>query len=277
VNIVLDPVFIFALHLNIVGAAVATMLSAWLATAWFLLFMYRKKRELAITLNPAYYTLDRSIALQTVLTGLPNFVISSMATLSNSVLNTLIAAYSNKALAGIGIAKKIDLLAFAIAQGVTQGTLPLISYNYAAKNKKRMLEVIKATALCGLLFACCGLCLLMVSAAPLSRAFIADAETAAYSRYFLRVISLTCPSTTLTLLSITVFQATGKKVQPIFLSALRKGLLDIPLMFLLNHFFAVKGLAWAIPAADIGAMVIALSMVVPHLKRLDKHPLEQAQ
>lgn len=210
-NIFLDPVFIFGFKMEIAGAAIATMLSAWAATAYFLAFLFRKRKITVITLNPAYYTIRKTISLQTVVIGLPNFVISFMATLSSAVLNPLVAAYSNEALAGIGIAKKIDLLAFAIAQGMTQGTLPLVSYNYASGDRVRMMKIIKTTLKYGLTIALSGMLLLLVAAAPLSRLFIDESATAAYSKYFLRVIALTCPTTTLTLLTISVFQATGKK------------------------------------------------------------------
>lgn len=273
-NIFLDPVFIFGFKMEIAGAAIATMLSAWAATVYFLAFLFRKRKITVITLNPAYYTVRKTISLQTVVIGLPNFVISFMATLSSAVLNPLVAAYSNEALAGIGIAKKKDLLAFAIAQGMTQGTLPLVSYNYASGDRVRMMKIIKTTLKYGLTIALSGMLLLLVAAAPLSRLFIDESATAAYSKYFLRVIALTCPTTTLTLLTISVFQATGKKVQPIFISTLRKGLLDIPLMLILNHFFQIGGLVWAIPLADLAALMIALILFVPYAKKL-RSPLSE--
>lgn len=273
-NIFLDPVFIFGFKMEIAGAAIATMLSAWAATAYFLVFLFRKRKITVITLNPAYYTVRKTISLQTVVIGLPNFVISFMATLSSAVLNPLVAAYSNEALAGIGIAKKIDLLAFAIAQGMTQGTLPLVSYNYASGDRVRMMKIIKTTLKYGLTIALSGMLLLLVAAAPLSRLFIDESATAAYSKYFLRVIALTCPTTTLTLLTISVFQATGKKVQPILISTLRKGLLNIPLMLILNHFFQIGGLVWAIPLADLAALMIALILFVPYAKKL-RSPLSE--
>lgn len=267
-NIILDPLFVFGFHMEVTGAAIATVLSAWAATAYFLAFLIRRRKNTVITLNPQYYTLKKSVSVQTIVIGFPNFVISFMATLSNTILNPLVAAYSNEALAGIGIAKKIDLLAFAIAQGMTQGTLPLVSYSYAAGNRERMLKIIKTTALYGLLIALGGMVLLLVGAAPLSRLFIADFETASYSKYFLKVIALTCPSTTLILLTISVFQAMERKVPPIIISTLRKGVLDIPLMFLLNHFFQITGLVWAIPLADLGALIIAAAMFIPFMKRM---------
>lgn len=269
-NIVLDPIFIFIFHLEIAGAAIATMLSTVCATLYFVVFIYSKRKTTVISFHPKYYSLDKSVSVQTIMVGLPNFVISFMATISNTILNPLVAAYSNEALAGIGIAKKIDLLAFAIAQGMTQGTLPLVSYNFSSGNWKRMMDTIKATAKYGLIIAFGGMSLLLSSAGLLSHLFIEDAATAAYSEYFLRVISLTCLTTTLILLTISVFQATGKKVQPLFISSLRKGALDIPLMFTLNHFFKIQGIVWAIPLADLGALLVAAVLFIPYMKKMSK-------
>lgn len=271
-NIILDPLFIFGFRLEIAGAAIATMLSAWAATLYFLFFMYRKRKNIVISLNPKHYTLKKSVSVRIIVIGLPNFLISFLATISNTILNPLVGAYSNEALAGIGIAKKIDMLAFAIAQGMTQGTLPLVSYSYASGNRDRMVKLIQTTALYGLLFALSGMSLLLIGAAPLSRLFIADAATASYSKYFIRVIALTCPTTTLTLLTISVFQATERKVPPLVISTLRKGSLDIPLMFLLNHLFQLSGLVWAVPLADLGALIVAGIIFVPYIKKL-RHTL----
>ena len=105
-NIILDPLFIFGLHLEIAGAAIATMLSAWAATMYFLSFMYRKRKNIVISLSPKHYTLKKSVSIRIIVTGLPNFLISFFATISDTVLNPLVAAYSNEALAGLGIAKK---------------------------------------------------------------------------------------------------------------------------------------------------------------------------
>lgn len=269
-NIVLDPIFIFIFDLEIAGAAIATMLSTVCATFYFVGFIYSKRRKTVISFCPRYCSLEKTISVQTILVGLPNFLISFMATISGTILNPLMASYSNEALAGIGIAKKIDLLAFAIAQGMSQGTLPLISYNFSSGNWKRMTDTIKAAVKYGLLIAIGGMILLLTSAGVLSNLFIDDGVTATYSEYFLRVISLTCPTTTLTLLMIAVFQATGKKVQSLFVSTLRKGVLDIPLMLILNRYFKIKGIVWAIPLADFGALLVASVLFVLFVKKMNE-------
>ncbi len=92
-----------------------------------------------------------------------------------------------------------------------------------------------------------GMALMFFGATPITRLFINDAATVEYGRSFLRIVCLACPTTALNFLAITIFQATGRKVQPLILSLLRKGGLDIPLMLLFNGLVGIDGIAWATP------------------------------
>lgn len=267
-NIVLDPVFIFLLHMEITGAAIATMLSNTAAMLYFFVFLCRIRSTSTITFSPKHFTLRRDIAVEVLTVGLPSFIMTLMSTLSNLALNKMISGYSNEAVAGIGIAKKIDLIAFAIAQGMTQGALPLISYNYSSGNRRRMMSALKVLLIDCLIVAIGGMILMFFGAAPITGCFIDDATTVEFGCTFLRIVCLACPTTALNFLVITIFQATGKKTQPLVLSLLRKGVLDIPLMMLFNVLVGVSGIIWATPLADALALVISAVMVVPYLRRL---------
>ena len=130
-------------------------------------------------------------------------------------------------------------------------------------NVKRMKQSIKTAFLYSLIVAVCGTIVLYFSAAPIARGFISDAETVHYGQTFLKIICLACPTTAINFMVITVFQAIGKKVQPLFLSLLRKGSLDILFMLLLNNVMGISGIAWATPFADWVAFVISLVLIIP--------------
>lgn len=267
-NIGLDPLFIFAFRMEITGAAVATMLSNTAAVVYFICFIHKIRNVSTITVSPKLFTLKDHIPGEVLAVGLPSFIISMMATISNAVLNKIISTYSNEAVAGMGIAKKIDLLSFAIAQGMTQGTLPLIGYNYTSGNRKRMMSVIRTLLFDCLAVSLSGMAVLLLTAAPITRLFIDNAEAVRYGRIFLRIICLACPTTAVNFFVITVFQATGKKIQPIILSMLRKGTVDVPLMFLLDRIIGINGIAWATPAADVIALIVSGALAIPYLKKL---------
>ena len=263
-NILLDPLFIFGLRLGITGAAVATMLSNLIAMGYFLLLLYRRRNTSVISLHPCHYTLRQRIPADILLVGLPSFVMNGMSILSNVILNRLVASYASEAIAGMGIAKKVDMVAFAIAAGMSQGVLPLIGYNYASKNAARMRAAIRTALLYSLSIACLGAIALFTCATPLSRLFIDDDATVAFGQHFLRVICLTCPTVSVTFMITTVFQATGQKLQPTILSLLRKGGLDVPFMFLMNAHFGAGGIAWATPIANLLAMLTAVALFLPY-------------
>ena len=166
------------------------------------------------------------------------------------------------------IALEVSKLLHLEAQGMTQGTLPLIGYNYTSGNHKRMKSAIRTAFAYSFLVACAGAVLLWTLAAPISRCFIADTETVQYGQHFLKIICLACPTTAVNFMVITVFQAIGKKVQPLCLSLLRKGSLDVVFMLILNGAAGVSCIAWATPFADWIAFVISVAFIVPQLKRL---------
>lgn len=269
-NIILDPIFILGFHMEIKGAAIATMFSNICAMVYFFAFIYKIRKESVITPALKKFTLKNNIPIEVIAVGLPSFIMTFMSSLSNTTLNYLVASYSNEAIAGMGIAKKIDLIAFAIAQGMTQGTLPLIGYNYASKDTKRMKETIRTVLVYSLVVACIGAIVIYIGAVPITRCFIQDINTVHYGQKFLKIICLACPTTALNFMIITIFQATGKKFQPLILSFLRKGGLDIPLMILFHNISGVNGIAWATPIADWMAFVISAVMITFYMKKIIK-------
>lgn len=269
-NMVLDPLFISGFGLEIAGAAMATMLSNLIATFYFIIFIRKHRDSLVISLNPRYYTWKQRIPVDILLVGFPSCAMNMLAVLSNIFLNRLMASYCNEAVAGLGIAKKIDMLSFAVATGISQGVLPLIGYNYSAKNYKRMMAAVKTTFAISLTVAVVGVILLLTCATPIVRAFIDDPLTVEYGQRFQRIMCITGPCIAVSLIIMTLFQAVGKKTQPLILSFLRKGSLDIPLMFLMNDLIGIDGIAWAPPIADAAAMVVALALFLPFWKQLSR-------
>ena len=267
-NIILDPILIFTLGLGVKGAAIATMLSNVIAVIYFICLLRKNEDVTVINFSLKKYTVSGGIPKEVLLVGIPSFIMLLMGTFSNLVLNKMVVSYSNQAIAGMGIAKKIDILAFAIANGMTQGVLPLIGYNFASKNYKRMRDVIKTSFLYTLAVSIAGTLLLFFGAVPLVRFFIDDAETVAYGQYFLKVIATTCAAISVTMMIITIFQATGKKLQPTILSLVRKGGFDIPLMFIMNSAMGSQGIPWATPISDALAMLLALLLFIPYWIKL---------
>ena len=271
-NIILDPVFIYILKLEIAGAAIATLISNIAATIFFIVFILIHRKNSVITLSPKYFTLGEKIPSEVMSVGLPSFLISLTATVSNTVLNHIIATYSNAAVAGMGIAKKINMVAFAVTQGITQGTLPLIGYNYTSGDRKRMMSVIRGLFIFCLSVGLVIAVLLFLNADHATRLFINDDETVHFGQIFLHIICCACPMSAVTFFALTVFQATGQKIRPLILSVLRKGTIDLPFMILFNSLIGIDGVAWATPVAEVISMLTAVIMILPYLKKIREKP-----
>lgn len=267
-NMILDPIFIFLFDLQVAGAAIATMLSNVVAVLYFISLLARRQGTTDISFHPRHYTWAENIPKEVLLVGFPSCLMNLMGVCSNITINKLMSSYSNAAVAGIGIAKKVDMLSFAIATGMSQGALPLIAYNYSARNYRRMKAALKVDFFISFTVALVSTVLLFTCAGPIVQAFINDAETVRYGQLFQRIICITGPCIAVTMLTITSFQSVGQKLQPAILSLLRKGGLDIPFMLLLNHLAGVDGIVWATPIADLIAMTVAVILFIPFWRRL---------
>lgn len=266
-NIGLDALFTLTLQMQIKGAAIATFLSNLVAVIYFLIIILIRKNSTVISPNPKNYPIKESIPKEVVLVGLTSFIMSVMGTISNTVLNAVMSTYSNEAIAGMGIAKRIDLVAYAVAQGMTQGVLPLIAYNFASGDKKRYTEIVRKTAVLTIAVAIVATVFLYFGATPLSKLFIKDKKTVLYCREFLKIIALACPLTAINCIAISIFQAIGNKYQPLILSTSRKGVTDIPFMFLLNATVGVLGIPWAVPIAECIGLTFTITFTAMLIKK----------
>ena len=273
-NIALDPLLIFVFKMDVSGAALATMLSNVAGVVYFVLLLNRNRDRTVIKFDPRSYTLGGGVPREILLVGFPSFLMMVMGVFSNLILNKMVVSYSNQSIAGMGIAKKIDMLAFAIANGMTQGVLPLIGYNFASGDRERMRSSIKTAFAYSFCTAVAGAVLLFACAVPVIKFFINDADTVAYGQHFLRIISITCPAVSVTMMIITTMQATGQKVKPLIISLLRKGGLDVPFMFIMNSAAGADGIPWATPISDLTAMAAAIVLFIPYWHKM-KNTIEK--
>lgn len=270
-NIGFDPLFMFVLlpkGYEVVGAAVATMLSNVISCIFFIIVIVKMKDSI-INLSPKKLKFEKSVCSDVLLTGFPACLSTCLAMVSNMTANALISGYGTDAVAGMGVAKKVNTLAFNINLGMTQGVLPLIGYNYSAKNYKRMKNVIYFAGGITVFLSVSFMFLYRIFSTPVISFFIKESATVKYGSDFLRVIAFAVPLCGLTYSMNTVFQGTGKKVSSLILSVLRKGVLDIPLMYTFGRIFESPiGVVWATPVAEAISVFVALSMFIMFLKKL---------
>ncbi|NLB90791.1 MAG: MATE family efflux transporter, partial [Clostridiales bacterium] len=259
-NIVLDPFFIFpwGLGLQVAGAAMATAISNTVSCLYFLLYLYYKKNQSSLSLRPTYLKAPFTLHRELLSIGFPSFIQMFMSVLSNAVLNKLMSAYSANALSAVGIAKKIDTLPSAVTQGISGGSLPLLGYNHAAGKKERMKKAFRFSTALAIGFCSVFFLSTLLFAPTLVSWFLNDPEVVPLGASFLRLHALSMPFLALSFMVIALYQGAGNSRPALVLSLFRKGILDIPFMFVLNIFWPMYGLMAVQPIMDILSTFLSL-------------------
>lgn len=271
-NIILDPIFMFLILKpgnEVIGAAIATALSNLIATLYLIFIVFKIRSISVISLIPNRDMLRMEILKDMLISGMPAFMMTSLENISYAVLGKLISLSGIAMQAGIGVAKKVNMLAHSIVRGMAQGVLPLISYNYGSKNYKRMKNIAKNSTIFSLIVTSC----LTVINLSLSKFLIgifihSSSDSLYYGEKYLQILSLGAPFSAVAYQFISFFQATGHGRTSLILAFQRKGVLDIPLMFLLIRFNPIFGVVWATPLADI---ICCISAIVAFKLFINQH------
>lgn len=271
INILLDPLFMFVLlpkGNEVTGAAIATALSNCIAMIYFIIYIFKGKKNDVYSLNVFDNKGIQNPIGEIIKAGIPGFCMIALAMFSNCILNSMLSTMGSEAVAGLGIVRKVDQLAYAVNQGITQGMLPLVAYCYSSKKHKRMWSVVIFSAICSEVFSLLCTSISQIFAPELISIFIRDTTTIHYGQTFLRIISLAIPIYTLTFIIITVFQAVGRGKEPLILSILHKGSIDILLMFMIVKLYGVSKITLATPISETLALIIGIFMIIHFLKEL---------
>lgn len=271
-NIALDPLFMFVIlpkGNEVLGAAVATSLSNVIACAYFLLLLPRlKKHGSVLNLHFIPRAWEKDMVLEVLKTGAPACLMTLFENISYAVLDHLIAYGGIAMQAGVGVAKKVNMLAHSIVRGMAQGVLPLIAYNYGKGNIARMRRSVLTSSLLSVLLAALCMTISLVFAEPLVDIFTANSPSQIAGATFLRILCLGCPFSAFGYAIISYLQAVNENGKSFLLAVLRKGVLDIPMMFILFGAVGPAATVWATPAADVICSIMAIFIFIYSLKRL---------
>ena len=276
-NIVLDPLFMFVILKpgnEVLGAAIATMLSNLIATGYFLALIFRGHHASVLTLRPTARAFGEGIPREVLTTGLPACLMTMCENISFAVLDNLMAATRVLACqAGIGVAKKINMLAHCMARGMAQGVLPLIGYNYSSGNHRRMESAVIMSTTISVSLALACMVVSLIFSRPLVSVFLEhDPISLDCGATFLRILCIGGPFSACAYAFISFFQAVGESLKSFVLAIMRKGVLDIPLMFALVRLFPIYGIVWATPIADIICCACAIVLFTRFVSRLSHMP-----
>ena len=274
-NIILDPVFIFGFDMGVQGAALATVISQCISCVWVLFFLRSEKTILKLKKENMH--LEAKVILPCLALGLAAFIMQSSESIISVSFNTSLLKYGGDiAVGAMTILSSINMFAMLPLQGLGQGAQPIVSYNYGAKDAKRVRGAFRLLLKSSLIYATALWLIIMLLPQVFTSIFTPNAELAAFTqsamrRYFAVMfmfgIQIACQMT---------FTAIGSAKSSIAVAVVRKFVLLLPLIYLMPALFpADKAMAvyLAEPAADFIAVTFTAILFSIQFKRaMDKLP-----
>lgn len=275
-NIILDPFFIlpWGLDMGSAGAGCATFISNCAACLYFFVFLYAKRKQTYVCISPKYFSIKKKIVMGVCAVGIPAAIQNLLNVTGMTILNNFTAEFSSDAVAAMGISQKISMIPMYAAMGLSQGVMPLISYNYAAKNYERMKKTLFFSARLSIGFLAAMSAAYYVFAEWLVSLFMKADAVVEYGSCFLRGLCIATPFLAMDFLAVGVFQACGMGKRSFIFAVMRKIVLEIPALYILNYLFPLYGLAYAQFAAEVVlavAAVISLSRIFKELESTEKY------
>lgn len=271
-NIILDPVFIlpWGLDMGAEGAGLATFLSNCVACIYFFVLLYKKRKSTFVCVNPKRLSLDRNIIYGICAVGIPASIQNLLNVTGMTILNNFTSSFGADAVAAMGITQKINMVPMNIAMGISQGIMPLISYSYSSGNHKRMKGTLMFAARASLGFITVVAAFYYLSSAQLTEMFMSNEAIISYGTKFLRGFCLGLPFLCMDFMAVGVFQAVGMGREALIFAIMRKIILEIPALYLLNYLFPLYGLAYAQFVAEVVLAAAAVIVLARLFKKIEK-------
>ncbi len=254
-NIILDPIFIFTLDMGVAGAAIATVIGQIAALVFSSIILLT--REHAVKIHFRSFRFDWQTVKQIYIVGIPAIIMQAIGSVMTLAMNAILVAFSKTAVAVFGIYFKLQSFVFMPVFGLTQGLMPIMGYNYGARNRKRMISSLKIGCVIGLLIMAAGTVLFWAIPDQLLLIFEASDEMLRIGRPALQYISLCFMPAALGILSSTLFQAMGRGFYSLIVSILRQLVVLIPAAWLLSH-ISLTAVWFAFPIAEVFSLITSI-------------------
>jgi len=268
INIVLDPLFIFAFNMGVRGAALATVISQALAAAWVMRFLTGRKAILRLKRETIRIDMARTRRIMSL--GLPGFVMQGTNSLVQIVCNSQLQMAGGDMYVGIMtvIGSVREILSLPVG-GISNGAQPVLGFNYGAGRNDRVKEGVRFTALLGVVYTMLAWVVVMLIPGPLISIFSDDAQTIAVGADMMNIYFFGFVFMSFQFVGQSTFQALGKAKKAIFFSLFRKAMIVVPLTLLLPRWFGVEGVFLAEPISNaVGGLACFVTMWLTVYRKL---------
>ena len=259
INIILDPILIFGLfgfpRLEVLGAAVATVVGQICGMLLGVMFNLRKNKE--ININMKGFRPDKATINRIYQVGVPSIIMQSIGSVMVFGINKILMAFTSTAVSVFGVYFKLQSFIFMPVFGLNNGMVPIIAYNYGARNKKRIMHTAWLSIGAAVTIMLVGLGIFHVFTEQLLGIFDASEEMLAIGVPALRIISLSFTFAGYGIVVGSVFQALGNGVYSLMVSVARQLVVILPVAFVLARIGGLTAVWWAFPIAEIVSLAMS--------------------
>ena len=255
-NIALDPLLISVFGMGVSGAAIATVAANVVSLCYYAWFLHAKGKIYSI--SPRDLSMRKDVVWTVLSLGLPMSCATVLGSVSSTVVNNLMMQYGSVAVAGQSVAGRIGQMISMTVMGVCMGMQPAISYNYSARNHRRLTEILMKTTGLAVVAGTVLSALCLIFRDQLLNAFLDDPNVLGIGRVCLLASIVIGPFFDFYQICTTYLQASGKSTQAIIVSLLEKGIVYIPMVFLMNALFRMYGIIFAATVTTVLSAVAAL-------------------
>lgn len=260
-NIILDPIFIFGYFglpaMGVKGAAIATVMGQIIGALFGCFFEYKFNEEITIK-KPV---LDLDIVKGIYVVGVPSMITITIQSFTIYVLNKMLSAISTSAIAALGAYFKVQSFVFMPIFGVNNGLVPIVAYNYGAKNKDRIIKVIKLAFITVTFMMIFVSAIIMIFPREILGIFSAGDKMLEIGIPMLRICALSYIFAGISIVGTAVFQAFGNGILTLFDSILRQIIVLLPVAYIAVKFFTVNEIWWGYVIAEFASTLFVIYLM----------------
>lgn len=273
INIILDPILIFGLfgfpRLEVAGAAIATVTGQTVAMILAMFFNFRFNKDIHLGVRKIMHPELRYVR-NIYAIGIPSILMISISSVMTFCMNKILMGFSSTATAVFGAYYKIQSFFFMPVFGLNNGMVPIVAYNYGARNRERILKTIRLSMTYAVLIMLIGLAVFQLIPDTLLLLFDASENMLEIGEVALRVISLSYLFAGICVVSGSVFQALGDSIYSLIISVARQLVVLVPAAYLLSLTGRLELVWWAFPIAELASLTLSLIF----LRRVTKNRLQ---
>ncbi len=267
VNIILDPVLIFGIgfipSMGVMGAAIATVFGQFCAMVFAIIVLFCKKHEVNISFKN--FRLSPTMLKKIYAVGLPSVIMQSIGSIMIIGLNAILSV-NESYVTVLGIYYKLQSFVFMPCFGLNQGVMPILGYNYGARNKKRLYSALKHGIIIAIIIMSIGTALMWLIPDSLISMFGGTQSIMSVGTFAFRIISICFIPAAAGILFTTLFQAVGKGIRSLLMSFCRQIVLILPVAYFLSSVVGLWSVWLAFPIAEAFSLMLAISFFINLVK-----------